>query len=223
MGVQAHTSRLSDLIMSEGRIIKLPKGEVIQSTDNSNRVCLIKNGFVKKYLILNDGTIRVQIVYGPKDIFPLSAAFKALFDQDLYDGPEVYYYETLCETEMLALDKNKLVELAKEHPYIYKDLLSESGRRLYFNIMMLENLGLPNSYKRVAHQIAFLAREYGDRRMLGTKIKIPLTQQDIADILSITRETVSLCMTQLKNRKLIRSGRYIFVSDVKKLENEAYS
>ncbi len=209
--------------MSQGTRVKLPKGQVIQSTDNEIKLFQIKNGYVKKYMILNDGTHGVQILYGPGDIFPLTVAFKELFDQDLYKGPEAYYYETMSETEMYSIDNDSFVRAVRADTLLYRDLFSEAGRRLHFNIQSLENISLHNSYNRVAHQLVFFARMFGERKISGIRIKIPLTQQDIADMLSITRETVSLSMTQLKERKLIKTRRHITVRDINKLQEEAYS
>ncbi len=222
MGIASDTKKLVAIIISEGKRLSLAKGEVIQSTDTSNNLCLIKSGYVKRYMILNDGNIRVQVIYGPGDIFPLALAFKILLDQDLYAGPEVYYYETMSKAEIIALDKQKLVEYVKADNHLYRDLYAEAGRRLYSNLQLLENIGLPTSYNRVAHEIAFYAKEFGEKRLTGIRIKLPFTQQDLADVLSTTRETVSLCMSELKKKKLIRTGKYLVVRDLEKLKKEAF-
>lgn len=215
------TLRLYQLV-SKGRKLKLAKGEVVQTTEDADKLLLIKSGYIKKYLILSDGSIRIQIIYGPGDIFPLTIAFKMLFDQDLYRGPEVYYYETMCETVVRTIDRQTLLKSVKNNSLLYSDLLSEAGKRLESNIQQLENVGLPNAHKRVAHQLVYYARTYGEKRRGGIRIKIPLTQQDIADVLSATRETVSLSMSTLRKKGLIKYGRHIIVPDVKKLEETAY-
>jgi CRP/FNR family cyclic AMP-dependent transcriptional regulator len=222
MGIAAITNTLTNTIRGEGKLLKLAKGEVIQSSDTGRNLLLVKRGYVKRYLILNDGTIRVQLIYGPKDIFPLTLAYKALLEQELYTGPEVYYYEVMCDSEIYTLDKDILVDKVKHNDRLYSDLFSEAGRRLYFNIQHLENIGLPSSYNRVAHQLLFLARVFGLEQSAGTKIKVPLTQQDIADMLSITRERVSFCITQLREKDIIKPGRAIVIRDMKKLETEAF-
>lgn len=222
MGIASHTKRLAHVIMMEGRSLSLSKGEVIQSTETSDKLCYIESGYAKKYLILNDGNVRAQIIYGPGDIFPLTIVFKELFGQDLYTGPEVYYYETMSKAELITISKQKMVECIAADAGLYKDLFSEAGRRLYCNMQRLENLSLPTAYKRVAHQILCYADEFGEKKIKGTKIKVPLTQQDLADVLSTTRETVSLCMGELKKKHFIRAGKYIFVSDIQKLKTEAF-
>ncbi|HSX45040.1 MAG TPA: Crp/Fnr family transcriptional regulator [Candidatus Saccharimonadales bacterium] len=223
MGIQSITKNLLALIKSEGRKVSLQKKEIIQSTETSSKLCYIKGGYVKKYMITNEGNVRIQIIYGPGDVFPLSIAFKVLFDQDLYVGPEVYYYETMTHCEMVTLDKDKLTENTRDDVYLYRDLLSEAGRRLYFNIQRLENSSLPSSYQRVAHQITFYAEVFGQTNSRGVKIKLPMTQQDLADVLSTTRETVSLSISELRKKGLIKTERYWLIPDLGKLKEESFS
>jgi len=202
----------------------VPKGQVIQSSDDKQTLSLIKRGFVKRYLITSDGTLGVQNIYGPNDVFPLSNTFTILFDRDIYGGSEVYYYETMSETAIYTIDRLALLKAAHADPLLYRDLLALTGQRLHSNIQRLENLSLRVFYKRVAHQLAFYARQYGKRRLTGTKILIPLTQQDLADVLSATRETVSLSIRQLRERGLIKTGKdNIIIPNIKKLEAEAFS
>lgn len=222
MGAEAHTTRLSVLISSHGTRVKLARAQVIQTSDTANKVLLLKKGYVKRYLILNDGTVRVQIIYGSGDIFPLTIAYKVLLNQDLYNGPEVYYYETMSDVEIYTIANQDFVKLFKGDDQLYKELFSEAGRRLYFNIQRLENLGLQNSYNRVAHQLAFLARIFGEKKETGTRICIQLTHKDIADVLNVTRETVTVAMVTLRKKNLIKPGKSILVPSVSRLSREAF-
>jgi CRP-like cAMP-binding protein len=215
-------NKLHNLI-TKGRQYKLAKGQIIQSTDERQVVNLICEGYIKRYLISNDGSLGVQVIYGPGDIFPLTLAFKVLFNQDIYEGPEVYYYEAMTDAEIYTIDTNTLLDAAKKDEEIYKFLLQESGVRLHSMINGLENLSLRRSHKRVAHQLAYLAHRFGKKTASGTQINIPLTHQDMADILSATRETVSQSMAKLRDKKLIKTNKFIVIPDIKKLEQEAYS
>lgn len=216
------TNELHDLIHG-GKKYKRNKGQVIQSTAEQKTINLIKEGYVKRYLISNAGTLGVEVIYGPRDVFPLTLMYKRLFNQDIYEGPEVYYYEAMCDTTIYTLDIEVLAQSVKDNPLIYRELLSESAKRLHSTLQGLENMTLRSSYKRVAHQLYYFAHRFGERKLGGTRINIPLTHQDIADTLSLTRETVSTCMVQLRKKKLIITGRYIIVPNLQKLQEEGYS
>jgi CRP-like cAMP-binding protein len=209
--------------MRKGRVYKLPKGQIIQSTDDRRVFNLIESGYVKRYLIANDGSLGVQVLYGPGDVFPITLAFSVIFDQTVNESPETYYYEAVTPVEIYTVDEATLKEAIDKNPIFYKDLLSISGKRLHSTLHGLENLTLSNSYRRVAHEILYLAQRFGVKKASGIAVPIPLTHQDLADILSLTRETVSTCMVQLREKKLITTDKNIIVKDMEKLEAEAYS
>ena len=222
MTAVASTENLQAILLG-GKREKMAKGEVLRSSEDSQTFYLVSSGYVKRYFIANDGRLDIQSIYGPGYFLPLITIFTSLFDQKIYEGPEVYYYEAMSTAELYSIDGARLAELVKDDPTLYRDLLVIAGRRLQANIQQIENYGLKISHKRVAHRLAFFAREFGKTDIKGTKILIPLTHQDLADILSVTRETVTQGIIKLRKEQLIKTGKYIIVPDIKKLEEEAYS
>lgn len=209
--------------LRRGRKYNLTKKQIIQSTEDRQVVNLIESGYVKRYMISNDGSLGVQVIYGPGDIFPLTLVFRGLFNQHIYDGPEVYYYEAMSDTEIYTVDLSDLLKETEKNPDIYKDLFSEAGKRLHSTLNGLENVQLRSSYKRVAHQLAYFGRQFGRKTEAGIEINLPLTHEDIANILSATRETISTCMIRLRKKGLIKTEKNIVIPSMKALEEEAYS
>ncbi len=214
---------LHRLIMKQGRIITRSKGQVVQTTDAQKSLNLVKSGYVKRYLIKNDGSLGVDLVYGPGDIFSLTLVFRAIFKQKILDSQEVYYYQAMSDVELYTLNVDELLDLIERDPLLYRDLLDEAGRRMTSATQGLENMSMKSSYKRVAHQLAYYARRFGRKTTEGVVITPVLTHQDIADVLSLTRETVSVCMMRLRRKKLIKSTTNIVIPDLDKLTEEAYS
>ena len=216
------SAELKDMML-EGRKFKLAKNQIIQTTDDRRVFNYITSGYVKRYLISNDGTLGVQVIYGPGDVFPITLAFSTLFDQKINESPETYYYEAITEVELYTINEADLKSKVEANPRLYKDLMSVAGKRLHSTLHGLENLTLKNSYHRVAHELLYLAQRFGEQKAVGTKILIPLTHQDLADILSLTRETVSTCMVQLRDKGLIKTQKSIVITDMDKLQHEAYA
>lgn len=216
-------------ILFAGRRYLIGKKQMVQCSDDRFRplVNVIKSGYVKRYTINNDGSIATQAIYGPNDVFPLSLIYEKLLNQNLYAGPEVIYYETLTKAEIYSCETISLKEYIENEPAIYHDILVEIGVRTMSNIQRLENISLRSSIKRVAHQLVFLARQFGEHSTTSVnsvKLSVPLTHQDIADILSLTRETVSVNMHRLKKLKLLGEEQTaIEVLDLSGLERIAYS
>src|SRR5512132_4366066 len=93
-------------MMMEGRKFNLGKGQIIQSTDDRRVFNLLTQGYVKRYLIGNDGSLGVQVIYGPGDVFPITLAFSILFNQEVSESPETYYYETMTEAELYTINES---------------------------------------------------------------------------------------------------------------------
>lgn len=215
------SSGLTELLL-KGRQYKILKGQIIQSTDDRRVFNLLSKGYVKRYLISNDGTYGVQVLYGPQDIFPITLAFSALCNRDINESPETYYYEAITDVELYTIDEAALKEAVDKNSILYKDLFAIAGDRLHSTLHGLENLTLSNSYHRVAHEIVHIAKKFGKKTSAGTIIEVTLTHQDLADILSLTRETVSTAMVQLRKNKLIITEKNIIVPNMEKLEEEAH-
>lgn len=201
---------LVDLLHSS-KVVRYGKGEVISDTTEDKMLWQVKAGFIKRYQITNAGFISIQSIYGPTDIFPLTYVYKVIYDKEIYGGPDTFYYEAVANSELWALPMTTLVEATQKDPLLFRDLLGVAGDRFFSNIQQLENLSLATAEKRVAHQLLYLAHKWGRQRGATIEIQVPLTQQDIADFLSLTRETVSSCINKLKKRRSTQknqSGAY---------------
>lgn len=222
---QIQADLLYKLLTNEGRAVPIKRGQIFQSSDFNLRMSLVTKGYVKRYSVNNDGTLSVQSIYGPGHYFPLTIAYKLLLDQEIYTGPEVIQYEAMTDTEIYGIDNRSFIAAVETDPRIYKELFRISGVRTRSNIQRLENSHLDSSVKKVAHQLVFFAREFGKKSGKQTLIQLPLTRQDIADVIGISRETVSTTMTDFTTKKLIKSiaGKKISIPDIKKLKDIAYS
>jgi len=171
-------NKLHKLALS-GRSYSIAKGQIIQSSDDRYRslINIVKSGYVKRYEILADGSLSIQAVYGPMEVFPLTLAFRELANTEVYEGPEIIHYQAITNVELVSIDASKLTEAVNNDPTIYKDVLRETGIRTHSNIQRLENLSLKSSYKRLAHQLVYLARRFGEPTPNGIKIRVQLTHQ----------------------------------------------
>lgn len=211
-------SPLYNLLLN-GHNLKLPKGQVVDAF-NSTNLNLIKNGYIKRYLITKEGVEGIQVIYGPDDIFPLTPVYKAVFNMDLYRGPETYYYEAITPLELYSISISELQTAIKNNKMIYNDLFYAAGERLNSYIHRLESMSLGVANKKVAYQLVYLAEVFGEEAENGIKIQLPLTHQTLAGILNLARETVTHMVNRLEERGLIQiEGRHIVVQDIEKLRH----
>jgi CRP/FNR family transcriptional regulator len=211
-------------LFHESKLQTFGKRQVFQTSEDRQHLNLMVSGFVKRYFIAGNGSLGVQAIYGADDIFPLSTGFTALLEKDNYPEPEIYYYETMTPVRLFTiLSTDRLMRRVDADPIMYKDLFRNAGIRLHSNTQFLENLRLRGAYCKTAHQLCYFGYRFGKNTAAGTKIKLPLTHQDIADIIGTTRETVTASIIKLRGKKLINTGRNIVILDFEKLLDEAYS
>jgi CRP-like cAMP-binding protein len=222
MGQSIRSPRLFNLL-SKGKILQFAKGQTIEASEDRAAIHMVAQGFVKRYRIANSGALGVQIIYGSQDIFSLTKVYKALLGQSLYDGPETYYYTAMSDVRLLTLSADRLMEAMKQDALLYQELFSEAGRHLKSCVHTIENVSIHSSYHRVAHQLLYFAREFGEATEEGERIALPFTQQDIADLLGMTRETVTMAIVKLRQQGLVTGGRQLVITSIEELANEAYT
>ena len=210
-------------LLDEGKELSLPKGQVLQLFSSGVPLSMVKKGYIKRYSITSDGSQSIQSIYGPDEIFPLTPVFKLLFGVDIYRGTEAFYYEALTPITIKSINDEKLLERVKSNPSIYKDLFYVAGLRLSSNIQKLDNASLRVANRKVAHQLVYYSKKFGKSTPNDVLIKVPLTHQTLADVLNLSRETVTLCMIRLQDKGLIGAGeqKHIIVRDIEKLRQAA--
>jgi CRP/FNR family cyclic AMP-dependent transcriptional regulator len=211
------------LLFDGSTLQTIAKGAVFYTSEGPDRLMVVVAGFVKRYFIAHEGNIGVQGIYGTDDIFPMTVVYKQLFNIVLNVGPEVYYYEAMTNLTLRSIDASNLRHIVAVHPLLYSSLLQSSAIRLRSSTQFLENLRLHGAYSKTAHQLAYLGYQFGKKSSEGTRIQVPLTHQDIADIIGTTRETVSASIIKLRDKKLIRTDRRILILDYDQLVREAYA
>lgn len=211
-------------LLLRGRRERLPKRQIVSGFEDKTLLHLIRVGYIKRYRIQNDGTRKIQVIYGPGDIVPLSPVYKTLFDRPIYRGPETYFYEAMTEVELYTISHVVLKEAVEANPLLYRDLLLSAGDRLNSFIQRLEDASISGSHRRVAHLLAYLSDMFGTITDEGTLINLPLSQQTISEILGLARETVTHSITNLREKNLISvTTKKVTVLDREKLLREAYN
>lgn len=208
--------------VKNSRDISIERGEMLTTTETINGAFLVESGLIKRFEIKNNGSINIHGIYGAGDFIGLSHIYNLLFNKNIYSGDETYYYETVCNSVIKRWVDESILATVKNNPNIYKELFAISGDHARSSIWLLENRGLENSRQKVAHLILYLIDRYGHKTISGSKISVSLTQQDFADILNITRETVSIAISELKAKGILSEARSIIAPDLDKLRRAAY-
>lgn len=208
------TDRLNQFF-SQFKKLHFKKGQIILQPDTTpSGIFYLEKGYVKAYSTSKEGKELTIIIFKPEDIFPYSWALSGIENK--------YYYETMTVVDLYRAPKEELMQFIKENP---ENLLTLSNRivvRMMGLVRRMEYLTFGNAYEKVASILVICAERFGKREGEEIVIQVPLTHKDIANLLGVTRETVSIEMKKLDKKGLISSrGKYVIIKNLKKLEEES--
>jgi CRP-like cAMP-binding protein len=219
--------------MKPDRLIELVKqgstethsaGEIFYSLDFKEELYIVKSGYVKRYAVTEENIRVIESIYGPGYFFPLTPVFKKLLNFNLSQESNTYVYQAMTNVEIQGISSELLVAAVAKTPELYADLLYEAGVRLRANINRLSSNALKDDYKKVTHQLAYLAEEFGEIDELGVKteltIQVPLESIDIAEQLNIDDAVVIEAFQKLIEQGVMTmTDRFITILDVNLLKD----
>lgn len=193
------------------------KGEIlIRADDDPQGIFCLKKGYVRQYTISKTGLELTLHILRPVSYFPMVWAINGT--------PNVYYFEALTSSEVGRAPREQVVNFIKDKPTIIFDLMSELLEDYAETLTRVEHLVFSDAYRRVISVLLYIAKHFGRKSNGGIIIKHRFTQQDIATLVGVARETASNEMGKLDKRGLIKYVNHsILFSDIKKLEAELFA
>ncbi|PIR63426.1 MAG: hypothetical protein COU64_04480, partial [Candidatus Pacebacteria bacterium CG10_big_fil_rev_8_21_14_0_10_40_26] len=176
----------------------------------------LTKGYVRQYIISHTGEELTLHILQPISYFPMVWAFN--------NTPNVYFYEALTPVEIGRAPKNQVLEFIKNKPDLISELMCELLRRYEESLARIEHLVFSDAYRRVISVLLYLATYFGNKN--GTKIIVQhrFTHQDIASLVGVARETVSIELGKLAQKKLVEFVDHNMIfSNIAKLEQELIS
>lgn len=206
--------KLNNFFARYKQIVYRKREIILRPTDVPSGVFYIEKGFVRQYIISEEGKELTTVIYKPRDPFPIRWT--------LMDMPLQSHFEALTRLELRRAPREEFLTFLRSEPEAFLNLTSRIINRLYAIIERMEYLAFGDSYNKVASLLFLMAERFGKRGKSGMEIQIPLTHQDISSMLGLSRETVSIGMKKLSNKGIIAHvGQLIVVRSLKRLERES--
>jgi CRP/FNR family transcriptional regulator len=182
--------------------------------DYGDNVYFIKRGRVNIFLISGEGKEKTLRIFGEGEFFGEMSIFDKL--------PRSASARTMSETSLLIIPGNVILEMVKNNSDLSMKFIRELSRRMRIADIQIKELLFRNSKERVIRNLLSLAVEFGKQTDKGILINFKLTQQDIANITGLARETVSRIMSSLENDLLIIvESKSILIPSLDKLRQES--
>jgi CRP/FNR family transcriptional regulator, cyclic AMP receptor protein len=126
--------------------------------------------------------------------------------------------EAIEATTLIVLPRADLELMLATRPKLALKFIQLMAARLFETQSWSAQVSAYSAPGRLASLFFRFAMEFGEQVPEGTKINLKITQEDLSRMIGATRETVSHCLTRLRDEGAIVRGRAPFVVDKAKLE-----
>lgn len=189
---------------SKYRLLQYHKGEVIlRAKDEPRGVYYLTNGFVKLYSIAKTGQEFTLIIFKPGDLFPIMWAIN--------NTPNDYFLGAQTAVSLRRAPKADFLEFIKDNSDVFFELTSRMLARFGGLLTRMEYLVFGDAYNKVASILLICAARFGEKVGRSVVIRVPLTHGDIATLVGMTRETVSIEMKKMEKEEIIGYRRRLIV------------
>ncbi len=204
-----------ELFFKDFRQLHYKKGEtILRAEDTPTGVYFLSKGFARLYAVSKKGEELTLIIFKPGDFFPIMWAINNVRTD--------YYLEAMTNVELLRVPQDKFLEFVKSNSDVLFELTSKILVRLGGLLKRMEYMVFGNAYAKVASIITICADRFGRKVDSKVVIEVPLTHSDIASMIGVTRETVSIEIKKIENKGLISyKGRLITVKNPGALRRES--
>lgn len=186
---------------------------VYSPTEPGQSVMVLAKGQIKIKDITPEGKETILTFIEPGEIFGELAI--------LDDEPRQDYAEAVADSEVLVLTRESLLWLMQERGDVTLSITKLMGFRRKHIENRLRNVLFLSSRERMVRILHELVQTHGDRVENYCEIRLSLSHQDLASLIGVTRETVTVVLGQLQGEKLIKiRRRHLSILDCERLEQE---
>ena len=196
--------------------IALDRGSVLFSEgEPGDRLYVVTDGKIKLGATSNDGRETLLGVLGPGEMF----GELSLFDP----GPRTATASALTDARLLGLGHDDLTPWLTGRPEVALSLLQALAQRLRRTNEAMADLVFSDVPGRVAKALLDLASRFGQAQPDGSiLVTHDLTQEELAQLVGASRETVNKALADFQNRGWISlEPRNVTVLDVGRLTRRA--
>ena len=187
---------------------------VFAEGEQGDTLYIVIEGKVKIGRRASDGRENMLSVMGPSDMF----GELSLFDP----GPRTATATVVTEARLASLAHSSLRPWITDRPEIAEQLLRVLARRLRRTNDALADLIFTDVPGRVAKQLLALSERFGTEEADGLRVHHDLTQEELAQLVGASRETVNKALADFASRGWVRvDSRALTILDGERLARRA--
>ena len=195
--------------------VNLGRGQVLfREGDSGDKLYVVAEGKVKLGRSSSDGRENLLAILGPGEMF----GELSLFDP----GPRTATATAVTDTRIFALGHADLTTWVSGRPEVALSLLKQISSRLRRTNEVIGDLVFSDVPGRVAKALLDLANRFGVESEDGVHVGHDLTQEELAQLVGASRETVNKALADFAGRGWIRlEARAVVLLDLERLARRA--
>jgi CRP/FNR family cyclic AMP-dependent transcriptional regulator len=195
--------------------VKLSRGEhLFLEGDQGDRLYVVLDGKIKLTRAATDGRESLWSVLGPGEMF----GELSLFDP----RPRTSTASAVTDATVAALGDEALRPWLMDRPDVSMHMLRALARRLRRANDVTADLVFTDVPGRVAKNLLDLADRFGERDNAGLHVHHDLTQEELAQLVGASRETVNKALADFAARGWLQiSARSVLILDTERLRRRA--
>ncbi len=195
--------------------VRLRRGEVLfHEGDTGDKLYVVADGKVKLGRTSSDGRENLLAILGPGQMF----GELSLFDP----GPRSATVTAVTDTVFYSLSHDDLLQWLDGRADVAHGLLAQLASRLRKANDVVADLVFSDVPGRVAKALLDLANRFGRTADDGVHVHHDLTQEELAQLVGASRETVNKALADFASRGWLRlEPRSVVLMDVERLSRRA--
>ncbi len=191
--------------------VKISKGSVLFAEgDEGDHLYVIVDGKLKLGTSSGDGRENLLSILGPGEMF----GELSLFDP----GPRTSTATAVTDAKLLSLGQEKLLPWLATNPNVSLQLLARLAQRLRRTNEAVGDLVFSDVPGRVAKALIDLGERFGKQTDEGLFVHHDLTQEELAQLVGASRETVNKALADFAGRNWLKlDGRAVLITDFDRL------
>ena len=195
--------------------VKIAKGSILfKEGDDGEHLYVIIEGKLKLGTSSGDGRENLLSILGPGEMF----GELSLFDP----GPRTSTATAVTDAKLLSLSHEKVIPWLKQNPEVSLQLLARLAQRLRRTNEAVGDLVFSDVPGRVAKALIDLCDRFGKTTAEGLLVNHDLTQEELAQLVGASRETVNKALADFAGRGWLKlDGRSVLITDVERLSKRS--
>ncbi len=194
------------LLTFEKGDVLLYKGEI------SDRLLIIKQGFIKVSSVNNDGSERLLWIAGSYDMAPTEQLFSSR-------GALQFFYTALSSGEVYIIKKSTFLTHAYNTPKLMREIAKSMSQHYDDLLMRVDSIDQSHARDKLIGTLLYLGRRFSSSSDVNLcQVGLHLTHADFSSMVGTTRETISVELKKLMNEGAISYDRNEFTLRMDKLE-----